>query len=94
MKIEYESPKGKRIKSGQFTGLDIWSCTDECWVWSDTTKTWSKYDNAIGSLCNCNTNIKSLKSAIRHLQKHEEIPRGLTFRLWSKWQNYSINITK
>ena len=41
-----------------------------------------------------NDKIKNLKSAIRHIKKHDEIPKGTRMRLESRFKGFDIIITK
>lgn len=41
-----------------------------------------------------NDNITNVKSAIRHIRKHDEIPKGTRFRLCSNFKGYNIFIIK
>lgn len=106
MKIIYEAHKGKRIKKGTLRYLNgyrcpIFSleCTDEddniLW-WFEDTKQWrttlSKKGGWNGICSSCNDNIHSLKATIRHIKKHNYLPKGTKFILKSLYVGYDITI--
>lgn len=48
----------------------------------------------IGCHADFNPKISNLKQAIRHLKKHNEIPKGTKFKLESNFPGYDIYIIK
>ena len=93
MKIKFNRPKGQRIESVGFVGLTTW-CE---YKWCKNTNTWVSneqcYLNDIDG-DDYNYSIHSLKSAIRHINKHKHyLPKGVTFTLRSVYVgNYDIDI--
>lgn len=88
MRVIYNKPRGKRIKN-QFTGLALWS--DEDYRYSDKYKKFMEFDDIdegiISNQCEC----RSIRQAIRILKKNN-LPKGMVFRLWNKWQGYHVHI--
>lgn len=108
MKVRYEMAKGNRIKKGtkkvtidgvteridNFEGLD---CEDVMLGWCEDTNSWVDLREDVRKgywLYSCNEDIKNLKQAIRHIRKHNEIPKGTQFTLSSNFKGYDIYITK
>lgn len=92
MRIKFNQPKGSRIKNSGFTGLTTWCDFNWCEhleMWIDNDKCYLK-DIRYSSH---NSNIKTLRSAIRHLNKHKHyLPKRTCFTLRSKWVGYDIEI--
>lgn len=105
MKIQYPTPKGKRIKKGTvkipgnsrihvYYGLEscenLYYC-DECKIWFPMEKF-----NTLGcrSASSCYCRVHSVKAACRHIRKHSELPPGSRFRLISNFVNMDVYITK
>lgn len=103
MKIKYEAPYGKRVKKGStkivggrvcnfyglcIAGVDYWfDRTDNKWRLLD--------DMPMGhSFSDSYRGIRSVKAAIRHIKKHTEVPKGMTFVLESNFIGNDIYITK
>jgi hypothetical protein len=92
MKIQYEAPKGHRIKSYGF-----------CWIEHENSlysfvhdiKQWRLDEDIPKNVQCCSTGdfCRSLRSAIRKIRKYD-CPKGTRFRLVSKWVGYDIDITK
>lgn len=96
MKIQYQAPKGKRIKK-QFRWLELNpETTDDwiSWVYYPESNEWRKdsyfksCETYGSSCCRC----YSLKAAIRRIKKWN-FPEGTTFKLGSIWVGYDIYIT-
>lgn len=110
MRVLYDKPKGKRIKKGgskvvwgdqirkvdNFCGLTHWVRLNEKLLeWDIKHQSWVNIDDChSGRLSNYNTNIKNLKQAIRHIKKHDEIPKGTRMVLESRFKGYDIVIIK
>lgn len=107
MKVIYSKPKGQRIKKGSnkvntngnkrrvnnFYGLNHWVRLDEeLLYWNEKKQLWTT--DIYESTCTDNFNIKNLKQAIRHIKKHNEIPKGTRMVLESNFKGYDIVIIK
>lgn len=57
-------------------------------------KLWVKKDEWTGCWYPADYPCRSLKAAIRHLRKHDEIPKGTVFRLVSKYIGGDIYVVK
>lgn len=96
MIIKYVACKGERIES-QFIGLEDYSISNKWfYYWVESRKQWLIYDD-IGTkeiFDSINPHIKSVKSAIRHLEKHKKyLPKGSIFRLHNKYLDSDVFIT-
>ena len=97
MKIQYQAPKGKRIKK-QFicVELDVDADFDAWldWRYYPESKEWRKdsdfkpHETYASSSCPCH----SLKAAIRLIKKWN-FQKGTTFRLCSIWMGHNVYIT-
>ena len=110
MRVLYDRPKGKRIKKGSskvmwndqvrkvdnFFGLTHCVRLNENLLdWDIDCQKWVNIDDCISiRTSSYNTNIKNLKQAIRHMKKHDEIPKGTKFILESNFKGYDIVIIK
>lgn len=110
MRILYNKPRGQRIKKGSckilyngklkkfdnFCGLTHWARLSEPVLdWDIINKRWidiREDDN--GRTSSHNDKIKNLKQAIRHIKKHDEIPKGTRMILESRFKGYDIIIIK
>ena len=96
MKIQFQAPKGQRIKK-QFICLDLDFDTEDWldWRYYPESDEWRKDsdfkpgETYASDCCRC----RSLKSAIRRIKKWN-FPKGTTFRLCSRWVGYDVYITK
>ena len=106
MKIKYNTQKGYRYKKGTykykdkrryiFEGLEAIDCNGNLLWWNGTNNKWILYkdwDNT-GSISSHNGNIHSLKSAIRHIKKHDEVAIGTVFVLRAVLELWDIKIIK
>lgn len=105
MKVIYEAPKHLRSKKGTYksngkgrfpifeslTILD--SMNVENHWWCNELNEWCPLVRGY-DLSSDNYNIHSLRAAIRHIKKHNEIKRGTKFLLCSRFKNTSIIIVK
>lgn len=102
MKIRYEAQKGLRIKKGStkvkgrrnrvnnFWGIYI---TGMWWSWND--KKWFDDTSQIkGAYSTTNHEVTNLKQAIRHIKKHDYLPKGTRVTLESSFAGYDIRVTK
>lgn len=101
MKIKYQRPKGSRITKGSykyngkrydnFVVLKVLG-----YIWSEEMNKWYEVNKEPSDIVWSfeNANIRNLKQAIRHLKKHDEIPKGTKCVLCSRWKGYNIYITK
>lgn len=96
MKIQYQAPKGKRIKK-QFLGIELDYETTDDWIswWyypqSNEWRKWGDYkphETFATSSCPC----RSLKAAIRKIKKWN-FPKGTKFRLCSRWVGHDVYFT-
>lgn len=101
MKIQYQAPKGKRIKK-QFISLELDMDIDfDAWLdwrYYPESREWRKIiigesmfkegETHCSSSCPC----RSLKAAIRLIKKWN-FPKGTTFKLCSLWVGHDIYIT-
>lgn len=109
MRVIYEATKGHRIKKGttkikigdaikrvdNFIELERISPIDL--YWCDDTNSWINSEDYYGTsywVSSSNNNIKNLRQAIKHIKKHDEIPKGAIFVLYSRFQGYNITIIK
>lgn len=96
MKIQYQAPKGRRIKK-QFIDVELDPDSDERfdYMYFRESREWRKWgdykagETSSSSSCPCH----SLKAAIRLIKKWD-FPKGTTFRLCSIWMGHDIYITK
>lgn len=101
MKVRYEQQKGSRIKKGSIKYgnrriNNFWSlaCHGYWWVYKDEKWAKSGEEPSNSDLCIHLYKIKNLKSAIRHIKKHDEVPKGTEFTLVSNFEGYNIYIRK
>ena len=110
MRVVYERIKGDRIKKGSvkiaingnprrinnFIGLRIEN--DEYLKWSEKYNKWIDIRYcSFDELCYAtpwNNKMKNVKQVIRHIKKHNEIPNGTKFTLYSRWKGYNVYIIK
>ena len=106
MKIKYSTQKGYRYKKGTYKykgkrryiydGLEAIDCNGNLLWWNGTNNKWILYkdwDNT-GNISSHNGNIHSLKSAIRHIRKHNEAVTGTIFVLRAVLRKWDIQIVK
>ena len=93
MKIIYESPRDKQYYRNEFTNLDIFEYSDECYSYSKKYEKYMKYDDidegVITNMCKCN----SVKEAVKIINK-SNVPKGTEFYLWNKYKNKGARIIK
>ena len=106
MKVKHPFSKGSRyfctsqkIKGGNrkhrlpfYWGLSI----DDLW-WNETFKKWGTFEDFKDTHTNYGTHkewVTSVKAAIRHIRKHDEIPKGTKVRLCSSFVGCDVIITK
>lgn len=105
MRVIYQRPRGQRVKKGTFKikgrskRVDIFDglYSYSSLYWSTKLNKWIDSKNESESkygYSSSNQNIKNLRSAIRHIKKHNEIPKGSKFVLESRLRGYSITIIK
>lgn len=107
MKIKFKQPKGQRVFKGTvkvqgkrkrvpiFMGLE--NLDNNHLMWSDTLNRWvSISDCSEGDypLCSISKPIRSVKAAIRHVRKHDEISKGARMVLVSAFVGYDVEIIK
>ena len=107
MKVKFRQPKGLRTFKGSvkirgknnripwFFGLE--NEDDPLLVWCDKLGVWVDLrteHNDMYPLSSINESIKSVKAAIRHVKKHDEIPKGTRMLLVSNFHGCSVEITK
>lgn len=107
MKVKFSKPKGQRIFKGtvkipgktkrfpMFLGLE--NMDDNYLMWSDELGKWvGRHNRPDGeySLCSMSKPIRSVKAAIRHIRKHNEIPNGAKMVLMSNFDGYDVEIIK
>lgn len=95
---------GKKKRINYFNGLTHWTkLSEELLYYVPEVDKWMTYDkvseiesNKKGYILvsSSNDKIKNLKSAIRHIKKHDEIPKGTRMRLESRFKGFDITITK
>ena len=96
---------GRKKRINYFNGLTHWARLNEKLLYYipevDKWMTYDKVDelkspNKKGYILvnSSNDKIKNLKSAIRHIKKHDEIPKGTRMRLESRFKGFDIIITK
>lgn len=109
MRVIYDKPKGQRIKKGRskimwgdkirkidnFCGLTHWvRLSEPLLYWSNNDKKWVDSNGYCGKISSHNTDIKNLKQAIRHIKRHDEIPKGTRMVLESRFKGFDIVIIK
>ena len=106
MKIKYNTIKGYRYKKGTcrykgkrryiFDGLEAIDYNGKELWWNETYNKWIKYEdwNDNGNICSINHNVHSLKSAIRHVKKHDEVAIGTVFVLRAVLELWDIKISQ
>ena len=96
---------GKKERMNYFNGLTHWAkLSEELLYYVPELDKWTTYDKVSELEINnkkgytlvssSNDKIKNLKSAIRHIKKHDEIPKGTRMRLESRFKGFDIIITK
>ena len=96
---------GRKKRINYFNGLTHWvRLSEELLYYVPELDKWITYDkvdelkspNKKGHILisSSNDKIKNLKSAIRHIKKHDEIPKGTRMRLESRFKGFDIIITK
>ena len=83
MKIKYDKPKGQRVNR-YFTGIRCKSEDGETYWYYEKHDKWctsqEDRDNYNGMCGNYNTNIHTLKTAIRKIKKYSNyLPKGVIF---------------
>lgn len=109
MKVRFLRNKGHRVMKGTvkiphhenrtpvFGGLE--NVDNHYLDWCPELNKWipmserNNYENGI-SLFSVNHKIRSVRAAIRHIKKHNEIPKGTTMRLVSYFVGCDVEITK
>lgn len=108
MKVKFNRKKGNRVLKGtvkihgknkripMYMGL---TCTDNIGLmWAQEINKWVSFkdSSSIGNytLCTHSGPIRSVKAAIRHIKKHNEIPKGTSMTLVSSFVGYDVIITK
>ena len=105
--FKFKQPKGQRIFKGtvklqgkrkrvyMFMGLE--NLDNNHLMWSDKLNRWvGLSDQPEGDYCLCSISkpIRSVKAAIRHVRKHDEIPKGARMVLVSNFVGYDVEIIK
>ena len=96
---------GRKKRMNYFNGLTHWTrLNEQLLYYIPELDKWMIYDkvdelkspNKKGYIrvSSSNDKIKNLKSAIRHIKKHDEIPKGTRMRLESRFKGFDIIITK
>ena len=70
-------------------GNDLW--------WNETKKKWgtfTEFKETHDSYGTHKENVTSLKAAMRHIRKHDELPKGTKVRLCSNFVGCDVIITK
>ena len=86
---------GKANRVPMFIGLESIG-NNRLW-WSDTLNKWFDPCNRPDgnyTVSPFKMGVRSVKVAIRHIRKHDEIPKGAKMRLVSRFIGYDIEITK
>jgi hypothetical protein len=97
MKVKFKQSKGNRIRK-QFNWFECedsdiwWSEKLNKWVSKSKTEATKEDKKARGCISNY-IEIKTLKSAIRHLKKQTYLPKGLKFYLTDDYCKHEIYIT-
>lgn len=94
--MKFQASKGNRVKSYSFwflepMGEDLYklryNSTKQQWEYNSHLN-FSQDEICSGISCH------SLKAALRHIKKHDEIPKGIKFRLVSVFVGVDIILTK
>ena len=96
---------GRKKRINYFNGLTHWArLNEQLLYYVHEVEKWMTYDKVdeLNSpnkkryilVSSSNDKIKNLKSAIRHIKKHDEIPKGTRMRLESRFKGFDIIITK
>lgn len=104
MKVKFRQPKGGRIKKGTYRAyvdcrrpIFMGLTTYYQLLWHEDLKRWVDPEDYVLDYLVCrdtNYSIHSLKSAIRHINKHKHyLPKGTVFTLQSWYVGYDIEIT-
>jgi hypothetical protein len=107
MRIKFSQKKGKRLSKGtiKLQGRDkrapifigIENLDDHYLMWADTLNKWvglSNQPDGDYSMCSIKAPIRSVKAAIRHIRKHDEIPKGARMVLVSSLVGCDVEIIK
>lgn len=110
MRVIYNKARGSRIKKGSrtvdlngtlkkvdnFEGLNHWvKLSEDLLYWDKSKNKWIVMnEDTVDSAVTLNRNIKNVKQAIRHIKKHNEIPKGSRFVLKSNFEGYDVIIIK
>lgn len=107
MKVKFNQSRGGRVYKGSvkiphrekrvpvFLGLENFD--DNHLMWSDEHNRWFGYDDRPEGdywLDSMSKPIRSVKAAIRHVKKHDEIPKGARMVLVSSFVGYDVEIIK
>lgn len=108
MHVRYSKPKGQRVNHSTvksdyskfhrvpvFVGIEVYNNDKKTW-WLEKQRKWGTIYDAQPNECygSIKHGIHSVKSAIRHVRKHDEIQKGAKVRLVSNFGGYDIYITK
>jgi hypothetical protein len=100
LKIRYDAPKNSRIKKGtcKYKGKRVFYFHGvECkgYWWHEERNKWIKFEewHNEGDICTCNDNVNNLKQLIRHIKRHNYLPKGTEFILVSMFQGLNIYVT-
>lgn len=96
---------GRKKRINYFNGLTHWARlnekllyyvpeVDKWMTYDEVSKLESSSKKRYILVSSSNDKIKNLKSAIRHIKKHDEIPKGTRMRLESRFAGFDIIITK
>lgn len=80
MKLKYEAPKRRRIKSRGFIGM---TCVSNLWWWSKEKREWTEEGGVRSSHLKC----RSVRAFRRRLKN---APANMTFTLVSKWKGFHV----
>lgn len=89
---KYQGTEKKHHRLPFYWGLTI----DDLW-WNETLKKWGTFEGFKETKTNYGTHkycVTSVKSAVRHIRKHDEIPKGTKVRLCSNFVGCDVIITK
>jgi hypothetical protein len=104
MKVKFGQPKvlkgtvkvqGRRKRVSMFRGLE--NLDNNHLMWADTLNKWvglSNQPEGDYSMCSIKAPIRSVKAAIRHIRKHDEIPKGAKMVLVSSFVGCDVVIVK
>ena len=108
MKVKHELKRGYRIncssqsvynKDGRKVRVPIYEFLEaeviDLW-WCEELNKWTKLDDIVRTLSfsSHKHGVHSVRAAVRHIKKHDEIPKGTKFRLSGFFVGCDVVITK